>query len=42
MNSYDQAKGDTVNVEEIMHLSAKEQANKIADNFSKVSNEYKN
>ena len=40
MSSYDQAKGEAVSVEEIMHLSAKDQANTIAENFSKVSNEY--
>jgi hypothetical protein len=40
MSSYDQAKGESVNVGEIMHLSAKDQADAIAENFSKVSNEY--
>ena len=40
MSSHDQLKSESVNVEQIMHLSAKEQANKIADNFAKVSNEY--
>ena len=29
-----------VNVEEIINLSDKDQANKISENFSKVSNEY--
>ena len=40
MSSHEQTKGENINVEEIMHLSAKDQANKIAENFSKVSNEY--
>ena len=38
--SYDQHKSDPVIVESIKHLSAKEQAEQIADKFSKVSQEY--
>ena len=38
--SYDQKKSDPVIVESIKHLSSKEQAEKIADKFSKVSQEY--
>ena len=41
MSSHDQAKGDSVLVDEIMHLSPKEQANEIAKNFCKVSNEFR-
>ena len=40
MSSHDQVQRDSVIVEEIMHLSLKEQANMIAEKFSKVSNEY--
>ena len=41
MSSNDQAKSENVHVEEIMDLSQKEQGNKIANNFSKVSNEFR-
>ena len=40
MSSHDQLKDESVNVEQIMHLSAKDQANEIAENFAKVSNEF--
>ena len=40
MSSYDQLKSKSVHVEQIMHLSEKEQANKITENFAQVSNEY--
>ena len=40
MSSYDQLRTECINVDEIMDLSPKEQANRIADNFAKVSNEY--
>ena len=40
ISSNDQVHRDSVNVEEIMHLPPREQANKIAENFSQVSNEY--
>ena len=38
--SYDQHKSDPVIVDSIKHLSEKEQAEKIADKFSRVSQEY--
>ena len=38
--SYDQNKSDPIIVETIKHLSDKEQAELIADKFSKVSQEY--
>ena len=38
--SYDQKKSEPVVVESIKHLSEQEQAEKIADKFSKVSQEY--
>ena len=40
MSSHDQLKSESVNVEQIMHLSEKEQANKITENFAQVINEY--
>ena len=36
MSSPDQAKGDSLLVDEIMHLSPREQANEIAKNFCKL------
>ena len=41
MSSYDRMKRESVNVEEIMHLFPKKQANLIAENFSKISNEFR-
>ena len=38
--SYDQQKSESVTVESIKHLSSEEQAEAIADKFSKVSQEY--
>ena len=40
MSSYDQIREGNVNVEELADLPSKEQADKIADNFASVSNEY--
>lgn len=40
MSSHDQTKTEEVTVEEISHLSDRNQAETIADNFSKISNEY--
>ena len=40
MSSHDQTKSEEVQVEEISHLSNQDQAEAIADNFSKISNEY--
>ena len=40
MSSHDQLKSEEVTVEAIAHLSNQEQADVIADSFSKVSNEY--
>ena len=40
ITNYNQIKSDPVQVEEISHLSDKEQAEAIADSFSTVSNEY--
>ena len=40
ITNYDQIKSNPVQVEEISHLSDKEQAEAIADSFSTVSNEY--
>ena len=40
MTCYDQTKSDQVMVESISHLSDKDQAEKIAGSFSKVSNHY--
>ena len=40
MSSHDQTKTEEVTVEEISHLSNQNQAETIADNFSKISNEY--
>ena len=40
MTCYDQTKSEQVMVESISHLSDKDQAEKIADSFSKVSNQY--
>ena len=38
--SYDQQKSEPIIVEEIKNLSAQDQAEKIADKFSKISQEY--
>ena len=38
--SYDQQKSDPIIIESIKHLSDQEQAEKIADKFAKVSQEY--
>jgi hypothetical protein len=40
MTSHDQLKTEQVNIESICHLSDQDQAELIADSFSKVSNEY--
>ena len=40
ISSYDQHKSDPVIVDSIKHLSSEEQAEQIADKFSKVSQEY--
>ena len=40
MSSHDQMKAEKVNVLSICDLPEKEQAELIADNFSKISNEY--
>ena len=40
MSSHDQLKSEDVTVEAISHLANKNQAEAIADNFSKISNEY--
>ena len=40
MTSNDQLKTEQVNIESICHLSDQDQAELIADSFSKVSNEY--
>ena len=40
MSSYDQHKEDITIVEELVNLPVKDQAEKIADNFAKISNEY--
>ena len=40
MTSHDQLKTEQVNVEEISHLSDQDQAEKIADSFSTISNQY--
>ena len=40
MTSHDQLKSEKVNVEEICHLSDKDQVEIIADSFSRVSNQY--
>ena len=41
ISNYEQNKSDSIQVEVISHLSAKEQAEAIADSFSAISNEYK-
>ena len=41
MSSHDQMKNEKVNVEELMNFSDSEQAEIIAENFTKVSNQYK-
>ena len=38
--SKDQTKEQEINVDEIAHLSNKEQAEQLADSFSKISQEY--
>ena len=40
ISNYDQTKSEQVQVDEITHLSDKEQAEAIADSFSAISNEY--
>ena len=40
MTNYDQLKSEQVNVEEICHLPAKVQAERIAESFARVSNQY--
>ena len=40
MTSYNQQKSEKVIVHEINHLSDEDQAKQIADNFTKISNEY--
>ena len=40
MSSHDQTRTEEVSVDEISHLSNEDQAEAIADNFSKISNEY--
>ena len=39
-DSHDQVKSESVNVESICHMSDYEQMEIIADNFSKISNDY--
>ena len=41
MSNHDQIKSEEVQVEEISHLTNQEQADIIADNFSRISNDYK-
>ena len=40
ISNYDQNRSEKLQVEEISHLSDKEQAEAIADSFSSISNEY--
>jgi hypothetical protein len=40
MSSHDQIKGEEVNVEELTNFSAHKQAEIIAENLFKVSNQY--
>ena len=40
MSNYNEVKAEQVSVEEIDHLSNQQQAEVIADNFSRISNEY--
>ena len=40
MSSYNEQKSEEVSVEEINHLSNQQQSEKIADSFSRISNEY--
>ena len=40
MTSHDQLKSEVVLVQEICRLSSQDQAELIADNFSKISNQY--
>ena len=40
MASHDEIRGEQVSVEEIEHLTNKEQAEIIADKFSQISNKY--
>ena len=41
ISNFDQTKSETIQVDEISHLSEYEQAERIADSFSVISNEYK-
>ena len=40
ISNFDQIKSENIQVDEISHLSNKEQAEAIADSFAKISNEY--
>ena len=40
MSSHDQHKGETVNVEELSELDDQQQADRIADQFERVSSQY--